>query len=341
MRFKRSGRLYMPESNGVGLMGAAFGAACLVSPIANNPIIAHQDPPFWLGAQVQQPFVKTDPNDASRQILSFVGMQLSGGFAIGGTPARTTALTASPTIWNQNFVTLINGESKFLDSVLSPDETPDGLWWYYVSTNGGPTIELRKSADGFAPLTPDPGTVVLDTTNGPAGCTSVTSLSVCRVLPNYWVGVFNYRSGTETLPGLLWCDSPDGVVWTTRNGANKIISTVPNTTYSTFYESQQLLFMGGKFLAICSNYSAINLTQGWWTTNVFSATDMNGPWTPSAKNPVVSLRSRGLQNANFNQFNIGGKWYGFAQVCPGPDNYGTQRWDLWQFNVNGTPLDMI
>jgi hypothetical protein len=154
-----------------------------------------------------------------------------------------------------------------------------------------------------------------------------------------WFMYYSYRGKDGILPGLRLATSPDGKTWTRHYNEKDLRGTgqIFNSTPGAYYEWHQAFKIGGTyFLSIEVGISAGKR----WRPVIAVSKDPATGWKQTDVNAVLQTKWEGLYGddtiyhvATPAFYQIGGKWYLYAQACPlpGNGNYTDGHWDLWCF----------
>lgn len=306
-----------------------------VTPVANNPVMVVGTEGQWDAGQCNQPTIFDDPLDPTRLVIFYSASAVPGvvGIYIG----RAWALKSDPTTWHKyEGNPILSDKSRYIDTILQPVPGHPEIFWLYTSNLTDNVIELYVSTDGGYTFTPDPANpLITPTGQGRIDGAEVTSLSVVYDGDLYH-GYYNWRDSGTVLPGLRYASSSDGKTWTKGGGAGDLtgVTRLDNSPWSAYFESQQALYVDGKYLLFCSNYNS-----AYWTINAFSADSPTGPFTPAANNSAFSQVAAGYQTANWYVFNVGSDTYIAYQYCTTVGNYGLQHWSIGMALVDGSITD--
>jgi len=301
--------------------------AIIFSPSANNPII-YLGEQAWFGTtatgQLNEPTIVPDPADPTKLIMYFsAGTWNVSGFDIG----RATASVADPTVWTpyaSNPTIPHGGSNRRLDSIVRNA----GVYYLY-STDG--YIDLWTGTDGFNFTKSYPSILTV----AGQGYVDPGSIGQLSVLHDPDTGIWHgwYMSRHSPTCEIRYCHSADGITWIKSTGAAALLNS-PGTPWETYFEYHQVFKIGATYFLVGENFDGHN-----WTINVFSATDPTGTFTPSRKNPLLSLRPK-YQTATPNLYNIGGVWYLFYQHTSLAD-WSAGGWNFGMARMAGTPLDLV
>ncbi|MGA9364924.1 MAG: hypothetical protein WBW16_11230 [Bacteroidota bacterium] len=303
---------------------------------AGNPIIPHTGlSGDWKEWQVQESFVFSDPNDASKLIMFYSGARppdVQRAF-IG----RATADLSNPFVWNDypSNPILSPGASYYnevyirLDSVLHVD----GVYWLYstgMSPNttdkdgkpepGSNSIHLARSTDGVHFVWHDSPILL------PAGDEREVSQGAVLKEGNDWYMYYSYRTRSgEILPGIRLARSADGLHWT-RTG-KQILSCTPGMYDSRYYEFHQILKLGRDYVLLFECFDGKH-----WSVGAAHSTSPTEGWvkkdTPLFERSGVPGTFDVHHVATPTIFDVGSRVMLFYQGGNNPDNYIMSNWDI-------------
>jgi hypothetical protein len=346
--------LFVPASTGF-----AVDAVVPLKPIRGEIIINRTNSP-WESQQVQEPCILPNPKDPTRLVMFYSGVPVTNRDLcfIG----KAWALKSNPFTWHQDEHNPVFSPGKQgwdsgnirLDTVLYlPEE--DAYYIYYSGTTG--SIQDRiglaicpAGADGYSRVTPVTikrfGTQPVLSPE-PAAPYFEQMASQAAVLREWdgkerrwdWFMYYSYRGKDGILPGLRLATSSDGKTWTRHynekdpRGMGQIFQSTPGA----YYEWHQTFKIGDTYFL--SMEVGISAGQRWRPVIAVSKDPATG-WTQTDVDAVLQTKWQGLYRddtiyhvATPAFYQIGGKWYLYAQACPLPANrnYIDGHWDLWCF----------
>jgi hypothetical protein len=238
---------------------------------------------------------------------------------------RATATVADPFTWTQYASNPIisgpSGHSIRLDSV----QRVAGTWYLYSTDVDANDILLYTSTDGFS-FTPQ-GAVL---TAGGQGCSdgSVVSQGAVMYDAGTWRMYYSYR-GAQTLPGVRYATSSDGITWTKQGCVDVISKGAAGQPDSQFIEWHQIQKIGSYYVLSYEGYDGTK-----WTENIAYSSFPHTGWQKSQINPVFAPSGSGWDShhvATPAYFQIGSTWYLFYQGTTAPQggfSYSSGNWSL-------------
>lgn len=307
-------------------MSPGFGSSGLI-----NPIVYHTDIGGGITSfQVNFPWTVPDPLSPTRDLITF--------FTFLGGPLGQGICRSTAVIDNPNQLALegpVTNLHQYIDTMFTPDETPDGKFWCYASNSAGTVIDLLTSTDNGNTWVVDPSSPVLSYTAFGGGVTGISSLSVIKNSPTDWWGYVNYRHPVDDLKGVKLVHSNNGKVWAVQNGGADVLHIQPNTYWSRYFESQWAGTIGNTYVMACSNNEVTPFNPwGYWTINWFYS------FTPDFASygtiPALQFNqiAAGWQISTPYYTKIKGRWWGQFQRAINIGNYGLQNWDLVSYPVD-------
>jgi hypothetical protein len=335
----------------------AANAAVPPKPIRGEVIIK-RTASAWESQQVQEPCILPNPKDPSRLVMFYSGVPASNRNVcfIG----KAWALKSAPFTWHQDEHNPVFSPGKQgwdsgsirLDAVLYLAEE-DAYYIYYSGTTASVQDRIGLAicpagADGYSGITP----AAIQRAGSqpvlapePAAPYFEQMASQAAVLREWdakaqrwdWFMYYSYRGKDGTLPGLRLATSRDGRTWTRHynekdpRGMGQIFPSTPGA----YYEWHQASKIGGTYvLAIEVGVSAGKR----WRPVIAVSQHPGSGWAQLDVDTLLQTKWEGLYRdetiyhvATPALYQIGGKWYLYAQACPMPGNgnYIDGHWDLW------------
>jgi len=303
--------------------------SCLTNFVRNasNPLMS---PTLdWEGTNIGD-FVVIE--EATELRMYYTGFATTIKNAIG---LATSPKTYPPTTWTkQGAVFTPNPASGQWDSgyirlgnIFKVDST------YYLYYQGAPNIGgggtsqigLATSTDGIS-FTRSASNPILV----PSGDEiQLEDPTVIRVDATHWYMYYNWRTSTDTLPGIRVATSSDGVTWTKVSG-NVLDRGASGQWDDTYIEHSQIYYIGGKYVLIYEGYGGSGNEP--WKHGMAYNTSPTTAFTKYSGNPFFS--PSGVVGA-FDQYHVAtpnlffhDKWYLFYQGGDNKDNYGLSNWKM-------------
>jgi hypothetical protein len=343
---------------------AALGAdpAATARPIRSEVII-NRETAAWESQQVQEPCILPDPKDPARLVMFYSGVPATNRNLcyIG----KAWALKSDPFAWHQDeanpvFAPSQNGWDSGtirLDSVLYiPEE--DAYYIYYSGTRA--TIQDRiglatcpAGADGYSGITAAAirrvGTepVLAPEAAEPFSENMASQAAVLREWDAAakrwnWYMYYSYRGKDGTLPGIRLATSADGKTWQRHfnredpRGMGQIFASTPDA----YYEWHQVFKRGRTYVLAME----VGTEKGKrWRPVIAVSQRPDQGWAQLEVDTVLQTKWEGIyrEDAIFHVatpafYEIGGKWFLYAQACPRPanGNYIDGHWDMWCFSCD-------
>lgn len=244
---------------------------------------------------------------------------------------RATATVANPTDWAEYSGNPIIGSASSGNIRLDSVQYVSGTWYLYSTDVTNNNIDLYTSTDGFI-FTPYSGNPVLTPTG--QGCSDGTVVSQGSVLydSGTWRMYYDYRNGSNVLPGIRYATSLDGKIWT-KQGCVDLITRIPGGLNSTYIEWQQILKLDDYYMLVYGGYNG-----SYWSTGLAYSSSPGSGFIQSFANPVFSPTFAsvpvGLSPENNIAttafYQIGLNWYAFYQWTNTAlgGNYSTSNWSM-------------
>ena len=317
----------------------------------------------WQSQQVEEPCILPNPKDPSRLIMFYSGV--SAADRAVATIGKAWAHIADPWTWHQDeknpFFT--PGQSGWdsgtirLDCVLYlPEE--EAYYLYYSGTTGSIHDHIGLAicpagADGYSAVTSKAVTRCLDRpvlSPEAAAPFYEEMVSQSAVLREWsvatggwdWHMYYSYRGRNGILPGIRHATSRDGKTWTRPwqaadpRGMGHIFRSTPGA----YYEWHQIKKIGRTYV-LCME-AGPKAGQRWRTGLAISLDPVRG-WVQLDLDTLLQTAWGAIYSddtlyhvATPALYEIGGRWYLFAQACarPASDNYADGSWELWCFDCN-------
>ena len=348
---------------GALLSGGLAGAAAAADPAASpkpvrGEIIIDRRASGWQSQQVQEPCILPNPKDPTRLVMFYSGVPATNRSLcfIG----KAWALKADPFTWHQDPLNPIfapgqqswDSGSIRLDAVLYIAEE-DAYYIYYSGTKASVQDRIGLAicpagTDGYSGITPSAiqrvgqQPVLAPERAGPYFEEMASQAAVLREWDEKerrwdWFMYYSYRGKDGILPGLRLATSRDGKTWVRQfnekdpRGMGQVFPSTPGA----YYEWHQISKIGRTYvLAIEVGLSA---GKRWRPVIAVSQHPAKG-WEQIDVDAVLQTKWDGLYRdetiyhvATPAFYQIGGRWYLYAQACPlpGNGNYIDGAWDLW------------
>ena len=340
----------------------AADAGVSLEPIRGE-IIINRSNSLWESQQVQEPCILPNPKDPTRLVMFYSGVPAANRDLcyIG----KAWALKSDPFTWHQDEHNPVFSPGKQgwdsgnirLDAVLYIEEEA-AYYIYYSGTTGSIQDHIGLAicpagADGYSGITPANirrvGTQPVLSPE-PAAPYFEQMASQAAVLREWdakarrwdWFMYYSYRGKDGILPGLRLATSHDGKTWTRHYNENdpRGMGQIFPSTPGAYYEWHQAFKINDTFFL--SMEVGISAGQRWRPVIAVSKDPAIG-WTQTDVDAVLQTKWAGLYRddtiyhvATPAFYQIGGKWYLYAQACPLPANrnYIDGHWDLWCFACN-------
>lgn len=332
-------------------------------PALQGKIILSRASHAWMSQQVEEPCVLPNPKVPGRLIMFYSAVSSSNRIvaAIG----KAWADSRDPTRWYQDEANPMFRPSKqgwdsstiCLDCVLYiPEE--DAYYIYYSGTSG--TVQDRiglaicqAGTDGYSGVTAAAitryGTSPVLAPE-PAAPFHEQMASQAAVLREWkagtkrwdWYMYYSYRGKDGVLPGIRLATSHDGKTWKRHFNTSdpRGMGQVFRSTPAAYYEWHQV-FKQGRTYVLCIEVG-VNRGARWRPVLAVSKDPVQG-WTQLDVDTMLQTQWHGLYEdrtlyhvATPALYQIGGKWYLFAQACgrPAKDNYIDGAWEMWCIPCN-------
>jgi hypothetical protein len=323
-------------------------------------IIINRTNSAWESQQVQEPCILPNPKDRTRLVMFYSGVPTTNrNLCFIG---KAWALKSDPFTWHQDQNNPVFGPGKQgwdsgsirLDAVLYIEEE-DSYYIYYSGTTGSIQDHIGLAicptgTDGYFAITsaairrvgtqpvlsPEPAAPYFEQMSSQAAVLREWSSKERRW---DWFMYYSYRGKDGTLPGLRLATSHDGKTWKRHfnekdpRGMGQIFKSTPGA----YYEWHQAFKIGGTYFL--STEVGVSLGKRWRPVIAVSKDPTTG-WKQIDVDTVLQTKWKGLYRddtiyhvATPAFYQIGSKWYLYAQACPLPGNgiYTDGHWDLWCF----------
>lgn len=312
----------------------------------------------WMSQQIEEPCILPNPKAPGRLIMFYGAVPASNRniAAIG----KAWADVSDPLTWHQDEGNPIFNPAKKgwdsgslrLDTVLYiPEE--DAYYVYYSGTTGSVQDRIGLAicpagADGYSGVTEKAivrygEAPVLAPEASEPYCEQMASQAAVMRERNAagtgwdWYLYYSYRGRDGVLPGIRLATSTDGKHWTRQfnaadpRGMGQIFASTPNA----YYEWHQILKVKNTYV-LCIEVGVEHGAR--WRPGIAVSNDPVKGWTQLDLDTVLQTQWQGLYEdrtlyhvATPALYEIGGRWYMFAQACgrPGNDNYIDGAWELW------------
>jgi hypothetical protein len=347
---------------GLDLVALASDAGVPLKPLRGEVIISRTNW-AWESQQVQEPCILPNPKSPDRLVMFYSGVPATNrNLCFIG---KAWALKSDPFTWHQDEHNPVFSPGKRgwdsgsirLDAVLYLEEE-DAYYVYYSGTTASVQDRIGLAicpagVDGYSGIAPETihrvGTqpVLSPEAAAPYFEQMASQAAVLREWNEKersweWFMYYSYRGKDGILPGLRLATSHDGKTWTRHynetdpRGMGQIFKSTPGS----YYEWHHAFKVGsGYFLSIEVGVSAGKR----WRPVIAVSKDPAAGWTQTDVDTVLQTNWGDLYRDNTIYhvatpafYQIGGKWYLYAQACPRPGNgnYIDGHWDLWCFACN-------
>jgi hypothetical protein len=335
----------------------AFAAP--LKPVRGQVIISRTNVP-WGSQQLQESCILPNPKDPDRLVMFYSGVPATNrNICFIG---KAWALKSDPFTWHQDEHNPLFGPSKKgwdsgnirLDAVLYLKEE-NAYYIYYSGTSGSIQDRIglaicRAGPDGYSDvisstiqrfgaqpvLAPEPAAPYFEQMASQAAVLREWNTNEQRW---DWYMYYSYRGKDGILPGIRLAISHDGKAWTRHyndkdpRGMGQIFSSTPGA----YYEWHQAFKVGSTYFL--SMEVGVSSGKRWRPVIAVSKNPATG-WTQTDVDAVLQTKWEGIYRddtiyhvATPAFYEIGGKWFLYAQACPLPGNanYIDGAWDLWCF----------
>jgi len=332
--------------------------AAVAPGVIRGEVIIDRKSAAWESQQVQEPCILPNPKDPGRLVMFYSGVPAANRKLcfIG----KAWALKSDPFTWHQDEGNPVFGPGKDgwdagsvrLDAVLYLAEEDA----YYIYDSGTPAVVQDRiglaicpaGADGYSGITPaairrvSAQPVLAPEPAAPYFEEMASQAAVWREWNATerrwdWFMYYSYRGKDGTLPGLRLATSRDGKAWTrefnTRDprGMGQIFESTPGA----YYEWHQIIKVGDTYVLAIE----VGTEKGKrWRPVIAVSKHPGHGWAQVDVDTVLQTKWEGLYRddtmyhvATPAFYQIGDRWYLYAQACPLPANrnYIDGHWDLW------------
>jgi hypothetical protein len=335
-------------------VGAAFAE---INPIRGEIIVDRGDA-AWESQQVQEPCILPNPKDPSRLIMFYSGVPKTDRAVCAVGKAWTTV--DKPFRWHQDAANPVfspsakgwDSKTLRLDTVLYiPEE--DAYYIYYSGSSGNIQDRIGLAvcpagSDGYSAVTSQMTQRVGDTpvlapeSAAPFFETMASQAAVWRERDGAthswkWYMYYSYRGKDGTLPGIRLATSSDGRNWTRHFNVNdpRGMGQLFLSTPEAYYEWHQISKIGHTYV-LCIE---VGIEHGNRWRPVLAVSDKpDTGWVQLDVDTMLQTKWEGLYRddrifhvATPALYQIGGRWFLYAQACalPPNKNYIDGQWDLW------------
>lgn len=340
------------------LMAALVPFAAAGSDPIRGEVIVKRSAAAWESQQVQEPCIVPNPKDPARLILFYSGVPATNRNVcfIG----KAWAFKSEPFAWHQDEHNPVFAPAKQgwdsgnirLDSVLYiPEE--DAYYLYYSGTAGSIQDHIGLAicpagADGYSTIRPEAvqrfgaQPILSPEARAPYFEQMASQGAVWREWDQEkkqwdWFMYYSYRGKDGILPGLRLATSRDGKNWMRHFNEKdpRRMGQIFQSTPGAYYEWHQVFKIAATY--VLSIEVGTSAGQRWRPVIAVSRHPAAG-WEQIDVDAVLQTKWKGFYSDNTIYhlatpafYNIGNKWYLYAQACPRPvnNNYIDGQWDLW------------